>query len=144
MNAWVLMDSTSQCVYIWKLYAWKEWVNNRKGLAHRVVLDLFEGLAGKGYNLFMNNFYSSPAPYHDLAIWFGTCGTIRVNHKGLSDTFKQKGECIVKTWVRKCFVWNGKTRERYACYQHFVMTLWFKQDDMEERQLMVLKLFKKW
>lgn len=68
MKAWVFMDSTSLCVYNWKLYTGKEWVNNGKGLAHRVVLDLVKDLAGKGYNIFMNNFYSSPALYHDLAI----------------------------------------------------------------------------
>ena len=67
MKAWVLIDSTSECVYNWKLYAGKEGVNNGKDLARRVLV---KDLAGKGYNIFMNNFYSSPALYHVLArVW---------------------------------------------------------------------------
>ena len=75
MKAWVLADSTNQYVYNWKLYTGKEGVNS----------DLVEDLAGNGYNIFINNFYSSPA-----LKGFGACGTVRVDRKGLSDTCKTK------------------------------------------------------
>ena len=48
----------------WKLYTGKEEDSpSSLGLAHRVVLDLLDDdrLKDKGYQVYMDNFYSSPA-----------------------------------------------------------------------------------
>ena len=109
MKAWVLADSTNGYAYNWKLYTGKEGVKSGKGLAHRVVLNLVEDLAGKGYNIFMDNFYSSPALYHDLYNkGFGACGTVRIDRKGLSDTFKTKR-------LKKGEIYSEKTSEGMLC-----------------------------
>ena len=60
-----------------------------KGLAHRVVLSLITGLEGKGYHIYMDNFYTSPALFTDLKRkGFEACGTIMSNCRGLSHSFK--------------------------------------------------------
>lgn len=61
-----------------------------KGLSHRVVLSLVSGLENKGYHVFTDNFYSSPALFNDLrGKGFDATGTVRINRKGLSDKYKQ-------------------------------------------------------
>ena len=68
----------------------KEDDTTAKGLAHRVVLSLITGLEGKGYHIYMDNFYTSPALFTDLKRkGFEACGTIRTNcSRGLSNSFK--------------------------------------------------------
>ena len=56
------------------------------GLAHRVVLELVDDaqLHHKGYAVFTNNFYSSPALFRDLLTrGFGACGTARKDRCGI-------------------------------------------------------------
>ena len=69
------------------------------GLAHRVVLELLDDdrLKSKGYRVFTDNFYSSPALFRDLLEeGFEACGTLRSNRKGIPDDVKtaqlRKGE----------------------------------------------------
>ena len=41
-------------------------------------------LEGKGFNLIIDNWYSSPESFHDLAEdKIFACGTVRINRKGL-------------------------------------------------------------
>lgn len=62
-----------------------------KGLAHNVVLDLVQDLLGKGYYLFMDNFYTSPELFLDLlSKGFHACGTVRMNRKDLSNDFRTR------------------------------------------------------
>lgn len=43
-----------------------------------------QGLEGKGFNLIIDNWYSSPESFHDLAEdKILACGTVRANRKGL-------------------------------------------------------------
>ena len=56
------------------------------GLAHRVVLELVDDvrLQQKGYVVVMDNFYSSPALFHQLVQrGFGAVGTARKGRRGI-------------------------------------------------------------
>ena len=75
MKTWVLADSSNGYVYNWKLYTGKDGDHTEKGLAHSVVLDLVQDLQGKGYHLYVDNFYTSPALFTDLIRQgFAVCG----------------------------------------------------------------------
>lgn len=57
---------------------------HQKGVAYHVVMKLMEGLEVKGYNLFMDNCYSSPELFIDLENKkILACGTVRAGRKGL-------------------------------------------------------------
>lgn len=77
-----------------------------KGLAHRVVISLVQDLEGKGYHVYTDNFYSSPALFMELkSKGFEACGTVRKNCRGLSTTFQamnlDKGkECHIIVHLR--------------------------------------------
>ena len=66
--AWVLADSASGYTWGWKLYTGKERDRPQKGLAHSVVMELVsdERLKHRGYIVFTDNFYSSPALFKTL------------------------------------------------------------------------------
>jgi len=58
-------------VAVWDLlvYTGKTCHDPEKGVAYHVVMKILQGLEGKGYNLFVDNWYSSPAFFIDLADW---------------------------------------------------------------------------
>ena len=63
----------------WKLHTGKEDDSHTssQSLAHRVVLDLLDNdrLKNKGYHVYMDNFYTSPALFRDLRDrGFEACG----------------------------------------------------------------------
>ena len=100
-KAWVLCDSSYGYTWGWILYTGKEGDQGERGLAHHVVLELLDDprLEGKGYIVFTDNFYSSPALFTDLvAKGFGACGTVRKNRRGIPDVVREtrfkKGEVI--------------------------------------------------
>ena len=68
LKAWVLADSTNGYPWFWKLYTGKEEGRTEHGLAHRVVMDLVidPKLLHKGYIVYTDNFYSSPALFREL------------------------------------------------------------------------------
>lgn len=100
MKAWVLADAANGYTWGWKLYTGKESeASHEHTLTHRVVLELVSDarLEGKGYTVYCDNFYSSPALFRDLyAHGFEACGTLRSNRKGVPDEIQttnlQKGE----------------------------------------------------
>ena len=100
MKAWVLADGVNGYVWNWKLYTGKEDESHTTlGLAHRVVLDLLndDRLQNKGYHVYMDNFYTSPALFRDLRDQgFEACGTIRSNRVGIPEDIRlaklKKGE----------------------------------------------------
>ena len=76
----MLADSTNGYTWGWKLYTGKEGGATEHGLAHRVVMELVndQRLEQKGYIVYTDNFYSSPALFKALTdSGFGACGTAR-------------------------------------------------------------------
>ena len=73
LKAWVHADSSNGYMWNWKLYTGKEDIATDSTLGfddHR--------LTNKGYHMYMEIFYSSPAVFRDLrAKGFEGCGTIR-------------------------------------------------------------------
>ena len=87
LKAFVLADSATGYVRNWMLYTGKMNTNmystsnayiiftgkddslelNGKGLGHAVVLKLLEGLEDRGHHVYLDNWYSSPALFDDLA-----------------------------------------------------------------------------
>ena len=99
LKAWLLADSTNGYTWGWKLYTGKEEGRTEHGLAHRVVMDLVNDpkLLHKGYIVYTDNFYSSPALFRELTDnGFGACGTARKDRRGISrsvtTTKLQKGD----------------------------------------------------
>ena len=99
LKAWVLADSTNGYTWGWKLYTGKEGGTTEHRLAHRVVMDLIsdQRLEQKGYIVFTDNFYSSPALFKALTDHgFGGCGTARKDQKDIPCSIGtanlQKGE----------------------------------------------------
>ena len=53
-------------------------------MAHKVVMNLMQGLKGKGYHNFTDNFYSSPLLFSELHDrGFEACGTARIERVGI-------------------------------------------------------------
>ena len=91
IKAWVLADASNGYTWAWKLYTGKEEGAVDVGLAHRVVLELTndDHLMHKGYLVFTDSYYSSPALFRDLQQrGFGACGTVRVNRRGMPESFR--------------------------------------------------------
>ena len=89
IKAWVLADAKTGYTWGWKLYTGKEEGSGEHGLAHRVVMSLVDDdrLKHKGYIVYMDNFYSSPALFKELTtIGFAACGTARKNRRGIPQT----------------------------------------------------------
>ena len=81
------------------LYTGKEGGATEHGLAHRVVMELVndQRLEQKGYIVYTDNFYSSPALFKALTdSGFGACGTDRKDRRGIPKSVStanlQKGE----------------------------------------------------
>ena len=97
LKAWVLVDATNSYVWNWRLYTGKEPRTDGVCLSHYVVLLLSSPLKGKGYEIYCDNFYSSPQLFATLL----EEGLLHVaqsaqNRSGLSKAFKtvklKKGE----------------------------------------------------
>ena len=104
------------------MYTGKTGRDPQKGVAYNVVKQM-EGLEGKGYNLFMENWYSSPPLFIDLEKKkILACGTVSDGRKGLpgdimnikrkemksmksgQSVFRQKGRLTACLWKESRFV----------------------------------------
>nr|XP_054750234.1 piggyBac transposable element-derived protein 4-like [Lytechinus pictus] len=134
IKAWALCESDSGYTWNWKVYTGREEAlqavnaGDHDGpnshppessiyASGKVVLSLVEGLEGKGYWLFCDNFYTSPALFQKLnEIGFGCCGTARSVGKGTSTganpkVHKMKKGDRPKYYKKKgqmCVVWMDK------------------------------------
>ena len=89
LKAWGLADSKTGYMYNWQLYLGKETVQRHLPVAHTVVKDLCTPLFDKGHVVYMDNFFSSPALFADLATHqTGACGTLRTNRQGVPEEIK--------------------------------------------------------
>ncbi|CAG5123299.1 unnamed protein product [Candidula unifasciata] len=90
MKAWALADSKTGYLWNWQLYLGKEDTHDpTQGLAHRVVTSLVAPLYGKGHVVNIDNFFSSPVLFKELAVnQTGACGTLRSNRRGVPAAVK--------------------------------------------------------
>ena len=101
MKAWVLADSSNGYTWGWSLYTGKEVDCPERGLPHCVAMNLVDDqrLEGKGYIVFTDKFYASPALFRDLAEkGYGACGMARKDRRGIPisvrDTRLKRGEVV--------------------------------------------------
>ena len=116
ITVWSAAESTTGYVYCWDVYTGKRSQpdprannNDGRGAIHWVTWDLLEkcDLLNKGHHVYMDNYFSSPTLFEDLAnVNTGACGTLRRNRTGIPDAFKtakpKKGEPPMTTKSGKC------------------------------------------
>ena len=94
IKAFVLADSKSGYLYNITVYYGKETqLIDRPDLPHTscVVMTLVDGLHDKGYDLYIDRFYSSPLLATELSkVGITITGTVQCNRKGLPQVFKDK------------------------------------------------------
>lgn len=82
-------------------------------ISSRIVLTLAKDLLGKGYNIFLDNWYSSPTLYRELRTkQTDAVGTVRLNRKHMPPDLKQKirrGEAVARyTYDMMALKWLDK------------------------------------
>ena len=115
----IIADASTGYVLNTSIYTGKEGPAASKDLAMRVVLNLTEPYAHKGYRLFVDNWYTSVPLFLELERSILACGTVRGNRKFLpkeivdqrneqvkrlkrgDSLFRQSGNLICCTWKDK-------------------------------------------
>jgi hypothetical protein len=88
IKAWTLAEASTGYIYNWAIYEGAV-EGGEVGLTKRVVLELTEPFYGTGAMVFMDNYFSSPELYKELAtVQLGACGTLRSNRTGTPDAIK--------------------------------------------------------
>ncbi len=89
LKIWMRLDSTNGYICQFQLYTGKEGDKADVGLGGKVVTALSRDLVGKNYHLYMDNFFSSIALFHQLlddGIY--ACGTLHSNRKFFPEDLK--------------------------------------------------------
>ena len=84
LKVWTLADQDGY-VYNWDLYAGKPKGNQAKQeLTFNVVTKLCRPIYNNGHHVFMDNYFSSPTLFDELAKnQTDACGTLRLNQRGI-------------------------------------------------------------
>ena len=74
-----------------KIYCGQDRTDDGLPASTKVVLDLNNQRLGKGYNIYLENWYSSPGLFVQLLqAETNVCGTVRLNRKGMPPDFSKK------------------------------------------------------
>ncbi|KAA8585675.1 hypothetical protein FQN60_004369, partial [Etheostoma spectabile] len=120
----VLADSSIGYTVDFAVYSGKSVFASGVGLAYDSVMSLIDKThLGSGYNLYVDNFYTSPKLFKDLhSMHFGACGTYRDHRRGCPRTTKnamtKKDPRGTIRWIRDgplIFVKWMDTREVSVC-----------------------------
>ena len=92
IKAYMLCDATNGYCTKFKLYTGKSFQQpGEYGATYDLVMDMMRNYFGKGYHLFMDNYYSSPKLYIDLYdLEVGATGTLCPIRKGVPQLLKDK------------------------------------------------------
>lgn len=88
----VCESSGSSCGYIWnmKIYCGQDRTDDGCPVSTKIVMDLNEQILGKGYNIYLDNWYSSPNLFVKLhENNTNVCGTVRLNRKNMPPDFSK-------------------------------------------------------
>ncbi|CAL9708675.1 unnamed protein product [Knipowitschia caucasica] len=103
----VLADSSNGYTVDFAIYTGKSQFSSGVGLAYDAVLSLVNpSFLGGGYELYVDNFYTSPKLFMDLfSMNIGACGTYRDNRRGCphieNNSMKKKDERGTIRWIRE-------------------------------------------
>lgn len=92
IRAYMLSDSTNGYVSKFKPYTGKSATGpSMNGATYDLVMNLMRGLFEKGYNLYCDNYYTSPQLFWDLfQLGVNATGTVRSNRRGIPQEIKTK------------------------------------------------------
>jgi hypothetical protein len=90
MRVYLLCDSSNAYCCKLEMYTGKSTTPpSAFGLTYDLVLRLMQGYLGKGYHLYVDNYYTSPQLFYELFLQSTrACGTMRVNRKGTPKALK--------------------------------------------------------
>ena len=96
------------------------------GLCSRVVLDLMSGLESEGFDLYTDNYYTSPILYQSLyEKGINACGTMRLNRRGFPPElvykrkdeargfydYRSNGPLLAAVWFNRRFIYFLSTKK---------------------------------
>ena len=89
LKGWTIADQDGY-VYNWDLYAGKERGGAvEHGLTYYVVTNLCHPIYNKGHHVYMDNYFSSPELFNELANnQTSACKTLRLNRRGITNRVK--------------------------------------------------------
>ena len=92
MRAYMLSNSTNGYVSKFKPYTGKSATGpSMNGATYDLVMNLMRGFFEKGYNLYCDNYYTSPQLFWDLfQLGVNATGTVRSNRRGIPQEIKTK------------------------------------------------------
>ncbi|KAJ8349356.1 hypothetical protein SKAU_G00244860 [Synaphobranchus kaupii] len=119
----VLSDACNGYTCEFNVYTGKQKSPTGKGLSHDAVINLLTPYLGTGYQVYVDNWYTSTALFQELHVMrFGACGTCRENRKGYPVTkvndMPRNAERGTVKWIRQgqmLYVKWMDTREVKMC-----------------------------
>lgn len=93
IKAYMVCDSSNGYCFKFELYTGKTHPYNTSGngVTYDLVMHMMRDLFGQGYQLYVDNYYSSPTLFSDLRVLGVTAtGTLRTNRKGVPQELKDK------------------------------------------------------